>query len=296
MELHQLRYLVEVARTHSFTRAARLCHVTQPTLSHQIRKLEEEMGEPLLQRNRRGAALTPLGERVYAHAAAILGTVEQARQEAASFSREVQGRLRIGVIPTLAPYFLPDLLRRCRRRFPSLRFQIAEEPTEGLVAALRRGALEFALLSPPLAGDDLRLQHLFEDEFLLALPPAHPLARQGRVALARLKDQPLILMNDAHCLRGQTLSLCQRAGFTPEVFIQSAQLDTMLAMVEEGLGLSLVPAIARRAFRHRRIVFRPLRPGKLARTISLAWSPRQARTRAFTAFLELCQTAKAPPS
>jgi LysR family hydrogen peroxide-inducible transcriptional activator len=287
MELQQLRYLVEVAKTRSFTRAAEDCHVTQPTLSHQIKKLEEEIGEPLFQRRKKGAFLTPLGESIFQHANTILGTLEHVRQEASAFSTKIQGRLRIGIIPTIAPYLLPRLVSACRKKHPGISFQITEDPTETLLASMRSGVLDVAILSPPLAGNDVKLRDLFEDEFLLAVPLKHPLTRAKRLALSDIKSFPMILMNDAHCLRGQTLSLCERAGFTPQVFIQSAQLDTVLAMVEAGLGISLIPRISRNSFRHRKVIFRSLRPEKLARRVSLAWPKQSASTRALEAFIEL---------
>jgi LysR family hydrogen peroxide-inducible transcriptional activator len=293
MELQQFRYLVAVADTRSFTAAAERCHVTQPTLSHQIRKLEEEVGEPLLQRRRKGAFLTPLGEQVHRHAQEIFKNVEGVREAVAAFAQEIRGTLRIGVIPTIAPYLLPGLIRRAQKRHPGLRFQISEEPTERLLASIQQGALDLALLSSPLPHEHMHLQELFDDEFLLALPAGHELAKTRRIPLHRLRDLPMILMNDAHCLRGQTLSFCQHAGFIPKVFIQSSQLDTVLAMVETGQGISLVPAMARAAFRHRKVVFRSLRPERLSRKISLAWSRQMRPSRAFSAFLEVCRSAKA---
>jgi LysR family transcriptional regulator, hydrogen peroxide-inducible genes activator len=291
MELHQLRYLVAVADSHSFTAAAQHCHITQPTLSHQIRKLENEVGEPLLQRRKTGAYLTPLGERIYRHAQDILKNVESVQEAASSFSRKIQGLLKIGVIPTIAPYFLPSLLRLSQKRHPGIRFQMTEEPTEHLLTSLGAGLLDIAILSPPIASDKLQILDLFTDEFLLALPADHPLAKSREISLRVLREHPMILMNDAHCLRGQTISFCQRAGFAPKVFIQSSQLDTVLAMVETGQGISLVPAMARKAFHHRKVVFRPLRPEKLLRKISLAWSRQMAPSRAFNAFVEICQSA-----
>ena len=290
MELHQLRYLLAVADNRSFTAAAELCHVSQPTLSHQIKKLEEEVGEPLLQRRRKGAYLTPLGERVYRHAQDILKNVESVQQAASAFSHSVQGLLKIGVIPTIAPYLLPGLLRLSRKRHPGINFQITEEPTEHLLASLGSGALDLAILSPPIANDHVQIQDLFEDEFLLALPECHSLAKSRDISLRRLRELPMILMNDAHCLRGQTISFCHRVGFAPKVFIQSSQLDTVLAMVETGQGISLVPAMARKAFRHRKVIFRSLRPEKLSRKISLAWSKQVTPSRSFNAFIELCKT------
>jgi LysR family transcriptional regulator, hydrogen peroxide-inducible genes activator len=289
MELQQLRYLIEVAKCRSFTRAADECHVTQPTLSHQIKKLEEEVGEPLFQRRKKGAFLTPLGERIFQHANSILETVETVRQEASAFSAETQGQLRVGIIPTVAPYFLPRLLSTCRKKHPGITFQVTEDPTDSLLAAMRRGALDVLVLSPPIVGDDLKFKDLFEDEFLLAAPPNHALARAKNIGMGDLRSYPMILMNDAHCLRGQTLSLCKRAGFTPQVFIQSAQLDTVLALVELGLGISLIPASARRSFRHRKVVFRSLKPEKLSRRVSLVWPRQGASTRALIALIELAE-------
>jgi LysR family hydrogen peroxide-inducible transcriptional activator len=290
MELQQLRYLVEVAKTRSFTRAAKECHVTQPTLSHQIMKLEEEIGEPIFERRKKGAFLTPLGERLFEHARSILGTVEIVRQEASAFSKTIQGRLRIGIIPTVAPYFLPRLLTACQKKHPGISFQVTEEPTENLLSDLRRGTMDVAVLSPPLVGGDVKFKDLFDDEFLLVVPRRHPLTRAKTINLADIQTFPMILMNDAHCIRGQTLSLCKRAGFTPQVFIQSAQLDTVLAMVEAGMGISLVPESARKSFRHRKVVFRSLRPEMLTRRISLAWPKQSAPTRALEALLDLAGT------
>jgi len=272
MELHQLRYLDAVARTRSFTRAAKDCHVTQPTLSHQIAKLEEEMGGPLLRRSRDGAQLTTLGEKMRGHARTILSTVESARTDASSHARRVAGRVRLGLIPTVAPYLLPRIMARCRRRHPDLVFEISENPTQALLAGLVQGELDAIVISPPVdSTQPLQLRPLFEDEFLLALPRAHRLAGRRRVKLADLRDEAMILLGDAHCLRGQALDLCRRAGYAPRIAIQSAQLDTVLGLVEAGLGLSLVPASARPTLRHRNVQFRPLGPERASRQIALAW-------------------------
>ncbi len=287
MELQQLRYLVAVADSHSFTGAADLCHVTQPTLSHQIRKLEDEVGEPLLQRRKKGAFLTSLGERVYRHAHEILKNVDSVQQAASAFSHNVQGRLKIGVIPTIAPYFLPGLIRLAQKRHPGITFQVTEEPTEHLLSSVTSGAVDVAILSPPVPGDQLQTQDILDDEFLLALPANHFLAKARRISLHALRELPMILMNDAHCLRGQTISFCHRSGFVPKVFIQSSQLDTVLAMIETGQGVSLIPAMARKAFRHRKVIFRSLHPEKLSRKISFAWSRQMIPSRAFTAFIQL---------
>jgi LysR family hydrogen peroxide-inducible transcriptional activator len=272
MEVHQLRYLEAVARTRSFTRAAQECHVTQPTLSHQVAKLEQEMGGPLLRRGREGAQLTALGEKMRGHARTILGTIESARADASSLAQRVAGRVRLGLIPTVAPYLLPRIMARCRRRYPDLGFEISESPTQALLAGLVRGELDAIVISPPVdTAQPLQLRPLFEDEFLLALPRQHRLAARRRVNLADLRDEAMILLGDAHCLRGQALALCRRAGYAPRIAIQSAQLDTVLGLVEAGLGLSLVPASARPTLRHRNVQFRPVGPERASRQIALAW-------------------------
>jgi LysR family transcriptional regulator, hydrogen peroxide-inducible genes activator len=290
MELHQLRYFTEVVQTGSFTKAAERCNVTQPTLSHQIRKLEELLGEPLLQRRRTGARPTPLGQSFHTRALAILREVDAAREEAAAFAGEIRGSVRIGVIPTIAPYLMPRLLKAALKRFPQLHFHVTEETTDHLLAAMRAGSVDAALLSLPLPGDDWNIDLLMQDELLLALPPRHPLAKKrGTVSLERLADEPLILMKEAHCLSGQTLQVCSRAGFVPQVFLYSSQLETLLALVESGMGLSFIPAMARRAAGSRKVCFRSLRP-RAARPIALAWPKRAASTRAFEYFRGVCRS------
>jgi LysR family hydrogen peroxide-inducible transcriptional activator len=295
MELHQLRYLDTVARTGHFTRAAAECHVTQPTLSHQIRKLEQEMGGPLLRRSRDGARLTTLGEKVRVHARAVLASVEAARLEASSLARAVEGRVRLGVIPTVAPYLLPRLLADCRKRHPRLVFEINESPTQALLAGLTRGELDAIIISPPLeTSAPLTLRPLFQDEFLLALPRRHPLAARRRLRLADLRNESMILLGDDHCLRGQALALCRRAGYTPRIAIQSAQLDTVLGLVETGLGLSLVPASALASLRHRRVQFRGLGPERAARQIALAWLHPAVPPHVLEAVATVAQSSRSP--
>ena len=287
MEVHQLRYFVEVARIGNFTKAAARCHVTQPTLSHQIKKLEDELGEPLLQRRKKGVAVTPFGQRFLKRARVILAELDHAREDAASFRNEVQGTLRLGAIPTVAPYLLPCLIRSSRRRYPRLGFDISEEPTEVLLQQLRRGDLDVALVSPPLRGDEWEVALLLQDELLATLPEGHRLAKARVVNLADLVAEPLVLMKEAHCLRGQALQLCRDSRVDADIAIESSQLDTVLALVESGMGLSLTPRLALARSTGRNVVMRSLAPAKAYRSIGLVW-PRQAtRTRAFEAFREL---------
>ncbi|MGE9289451.1 MAG: LysR family transcriptional regulator [Puniceicoccales bacterium] len=287
MEVHQLRYFVEVVRLGNFTKAAESCHVTQPTLSHQIRKLEDELNEPLLQRRRKGTAPTFFGERFYPRALRILQEIEEAKQEAGTFSSEIRGRLRIGAIPTVAPYLLASLVREATNTFPGLQFEVSEEPTHELLQLMRKGRLDLALVSPPVLGDEWVFQKLCDDELLVTLPENHRLEAASGITLEDLVDSPLVLMKEAHCLRGQTLQLCRRAQLEPDVRIESSQLDTVLAMVEVGLGLSMTPKMALPFLGGRKVVFRSLSPEPQFRSISIAWPKQASRTRAFDAFLKL---------
>ncbi|KAF0094153.1 MAG: Transcriptional regulator LysR family [Puniceicoccaceae bacterium 5H] len=290
MELHQIRYFVEVARVRNFTRAAERCHISQPTLSHQIRKLEEELGEPLFHRQRSGVRLTPFGDIFYPRATRILQEVKSVEDEALSFQQEVRGVLRIGVIPTIAPYLLPRLVEAMIEQHPGVTFEVSEDPTEILLQRLRHGQLDMALASPPLPDEqDWRLCDLLEDELLITLPRHHPLAGRQQLSLDELKQHPLVLMKEAHCLSQQSLSVCHRAGFQPNVKIESSQLETVLALVEVGLGLSFTPSIALPFMSPREVVFSSIAPQSVFRRISLIWPKSAAPTRAHLAFLELAQ-------
>ncbi len=286
--MHQLRYFVEVARRGNFTRAAEACHVTQPTLSHQIHKLEDELGEPLLERRRSGAVTTELGDRFFPRAVRILEEVELALREAVEHRDAVEGMVHLGVIPTVAPYLLPDLLARARGEHPRMKFEVLEGPTHELLRKLRAGDLDAAILSPPVDGRDLRVRDLIEDEFLLALPPGHDLEGAEKIGMGEIAGESFVMLSDAHCLRGQAINLCRSAGFDPEVVLESAQLDTVVAMVEAGLGISFVPGIARGAFTHRSVALRTFGGDEPQRTISVVWPRRAAGTRVLRAFLELC--------
>jgi LysR family hydrogen peroxide-inducible transcriptional activator len=290
MEVHQLRYFVEVVQTGSFTKAAERCHVTQPTLSHQIKKLEETLGEPLLQRRRQGVRTTPLGQAFLARARSILAELRAAEEEAAFYAGDLKGSLRLGVIPTVAPYLMPRLVRASLRRFPALAFEITEDTTDNLLQAMRGGVLDACLLSLPVMGDEWKAEELMRDEILLALPPGHQLAC-GRKSVhpARLRGEALVLMKEAHCLRGQSLDICESSGARPEVYFTSSQIETLLAMVEAGFGLSFVPALARTAFRQRKVEFRPLAPQGVYRTLALVWLRQNVETRALQSFRKTCQ-------
>jgi LysR family hydrogen peroxide-inducible transcriptional activator len=288
MELHQLRYFAEVVRTGSFTKAANHCHITQPTLSHQIKKLEEELGEPLLQRRKTGVLPTPLGRKLFERATSLLAEIRAIEDDAADYTSDLRGELHLGVIPTIAPYLLPRVLDLARQDFPGLRFRISEETTENLLAGMRSGLIDIAILSLPVEGDDLETLELFQDELLVVLPEAHHLGKEGALDIHHLAKEPLLLMKEAHCLTGQTLQVCQMAGYHPQVYLYSSQIETILALVEAGLGLSFIPAMARPHIEGRKLTIRSLGPRPAHRPIALAWPRQAAQTRAHARFREIC--------
>jgi LysR family hydrogen peroxide-inducible transcriptional activator len=246
MELHQLRYFLAVARTRNFSRAAEQCHVAQPSLSQQIKKLEEELDERLFERTKREVALTPAGEVFRGPAERALEEVEAAREKVREVRGLVRGRVVLGALPTVAPYFLPARLRAFAEKFPGIEVVVHEDTTNRLVAAVLGKEVDLALLSLPVERAGLQAREFFDEPLLVALPARHRLAAKRRLTLDDLEQEPFILMQEGHCLAGQALQFCRLNGFAPQVSFRSAQLETVLAFVAEGRGVSIIPAMARR--------------------------------------------------
>ena len=244
MELHQLRYFLAVARTKNFSRAAEQCHVAQPSLSQQIMKLEAELGERLFERTKREVALTPAGDLLTAHAERVLAEVDLACAGVRELRGLVRGRVALGVLPTVAPYFLPQRLRTFSAKFPAVEVVVHEDTTDRLAAAVLAKEIDLALVSPPVERKGLVTEEFFDEKLLVALPAAHPLAKKRRLTLDDLEQDAFILMKEGHCLAGQALQFCRLNGFAPRVSFRSAQIETVLAFVAKGWGVSVVPEMA----------------------------------------------------
>lgn len=244
MELHQLRYFLAVARLRNFSRAAEQCHVAQPSLSQQIMKLESELGEKLFERTRREVTLTSAGELLTAHAERVLAEVELAGESVRELRGLVRGRVIVGALPTVAPYFLPQRLRAFTAKFPAVDVVVNEDTTTRLAAALRAKELDVAIVSLPVERPGLVFEEFFSEKLLVALPAKHPLAKKRQLTLPDLEQEAFILMKEEHCLSGQALQFCQLKGFAPRVSFRSAQIETVLAFVARGWGVSIVPAMA----------------------------------------------------
>ena len=276
--LRQLRYLTAVARHRHFGRAAADCAVSQPALSMQVRELEREIGAELVERRPGDIALTATGLDVAERAEQIL----TATRDLVDFARHrdvLSGQLRLGIIPTLAPYILPRLLPRLQAKYPLLRLELRETQTKILLDELNRGELDAVMLALPAEGADVETLALFDDRFLLAVPASDKLPARGRVSIEDVDRRTLILLEEGHCLRDQALAFCATRRRDAPASLGATSLTTVMQMVANGYGVTLVPEVAvdaePRDARVKLLRFAEPQPG---RSIGLAWrrtSPRK---------------------
>jgi LysR family hydrogen peroxide-inducible transcriptional activator len=277
--LRQLRYLVALAEHRHFGRAADACAVTQPALSMQIRDLERLLGIALVERRPNDVMLTDLGAEVARHAERVLLAARDLEDFAKHRGRVLSGRLHLGIIPTLGPYVLPKVLPVLHQRYPDLRIDLRETQTKVLLEELNRGVLDAAMLALPVTDAGLETLKLFDDAFVLAVPATDPRPETARVTPDGIDPQQLILLEEGHCLRDQALALCASAHGNPEICLGATSLTTVMQMVANGYGSTLVPKVAIdvevRDERVKLLRFVAPEPG---RTVGLAWrrtSPRK---------------------
>lgn len=244
MNLRDLKYLVALADHKHFGKAASASFVSQPTLSTQIRKLEEELGVSLVERAPRKVMLTPAGRDAAERARRIVAEVEQMKEAARRSQDPEAGTVRLGIFPTLGPYLLPHVVPRIRKRFPQLELLLVEEKSELLLNQLREGRLDAALLALPVTDDQIHAEFLFEEPFLLAVPDSHPLAQRSELSLDELSQYQLLLLEDGHCLREQALEVCRLAGANEKSEFRATSLETLRQMVAAEVGITLLPTLA----------------------------------------------------
>ena len=244
MELHQLRYLCAIVDTGSFSRAAESCHVAQPSLSQQISKLEDELGTRLFDRLGRSVRLTDAGRTFLPHARTVLHQTELARSEVDGRRRDARGTVVVGVIPTIAPYYLPQRVTEFTRRFPEATLRVVEETTPVLLESLRSFAVDIAIVSLPLPKREFETTPLLTERLYAALPSNHPRAGASGIALRELRDERFVMLRDSHCFREISLAACNRAHLHPRIAFESNQISSLLGMVAAGVGISLVPEMA----------------------------------------------------
>jgi LysR family hydrogen peroxide-inducible transcriptional activator len=278
--LKQLRYLSALAEHRHFGRAADACSITQPALSMQIRELEKELAAQLVERRPGEVVLTEIGREVAARSDQLLVGARDLVDFARHGSGVLSGQLTLGVIPTLAPYVLPRVLPKLQQRYPRLQVELRETQTEVLIDELTRGDLDVIMLALPVTETDLETIRLFDDPFLLAVPAGDARPRTARVTPRDIDQDRLILLEDGHCLRDQALAFCANGRRGGSMGLGATSLTTVMQMVANGYGVTLVPQVAVdvevRDDRVRLLRFAPPQPG---RTIGLAWrrtSPRKS--------------------
>ncbi len=278
MNLRDLRYFVALADYKHFGRAAEACFISQPTLSTQIRKLEEELGVTLVERAPRQVMLTPAGRDIAERARRIVDDVEQMKESARRSQDPEAGTIRLGMFPTLGPYLLPHAVPLIRARFPRLELLLVEEKSDVLLSRLREGKLDAGLLALPLHDEQLHTEFLFEEPFLLAVPEHHPLAGRDNLALKELADQRLLLLEDGHCLRDQALDVCQLSGASEKSGFQATSLETLRQMVAANVGVTLLPMLATKppVARSETIHLLGFHDSQPSRRIALVWRKSSA--------------------
>lgn len=292
MNLQDLRYLVSLAECCHFGRAAEACEVSQPTLSSQIRKLEDELGVKLLERTNKRVHLTHVGSQILVHAQRALAETGQMEVVARSARDPLVGPIKLGIIPTLAPYLMPLILKPLKQNYPGLTIELWEDQTHALIDSLRNHKLDAALLATKTNAPEITEIALFVEPLMAALPREHRLAKASAVDEDSLADELLVLA-EGHCLANQALAACgtkhsRRSGLQGSM--QFATLDTLVNLVAAGYGTTLIPALAVNSFSKRGIVVRRLAGGS-TRTIRLASRPAFPRPQALRALEKIIQKA-----
>jgi len=283
MEIQQLRYFCAVADLVSFSRAAEQCHVAQPSLSQQIRKLEDEIGERLFDRLGRRVRLTALGQSFLPRARAVLRELEAAKRDLSDRKEALAGPVCIGAIPTIAPYLLPPLLAGFSRKAPQVRVTVVEEITPVLLEHVRAGKVDLAVLALPVRGAEFDAFALQREQLFAVLPRRHPLARRKEVTMAALRAEPFLLLRDGHCFRDTAVAACEGAHFDPQVVFESGQFSSILGLVGSGMGVSMVPAMA--VEKRRDCAYVPIADERAFRTIGAVTLRGRSLTRAQQALL-----------
>jgi LysR family hydrogen peroxide-inducible transcriptional activator len=288
--IRHLECAVAVAETLNFHRAARAVAVSQPALSAQVAQFEELLGVQVFERTRQKVLLTDAGQEVITRARDILASVDALGEAARCRTEPLTGPLRLGVIPTVAPYLLPRVLPAVREQHPRLSLFLREDQTARLVALLAEGRLDAAIVALPLAGIEAAEQPMFDDEFLLAAPPEHILARGRAIREHELDGTEVLLLEDGHCLRDQALAVCGGAGMNEARELQATSLTTLIEMVASGLGITLLPALAADSARQAGVTLRRFELPRPSRRIGLAWRASSPRVAEYKLLAELIAT------
>lgn len=289
MNLRDLQYIIAVAETHHFGHAAERCFVSQPTLSGQIKKLEEELGVAIFERTNRSVDITPVGEAILIHARQIMEQADAIEQLARASQDPLAGSLRIGAIPTLSPYLMPLILLPLKKQHPQMKLVLSEEMTDTLLERLRKHEIDGALLATAVEEPDLASMSLFDEPFWIAYPRKHAFYNKDKITRKDLESENLLLLAEGHCLADQAMEVChlqERSQQGELADLRAASLETLIQLVAAGFGTTLVPALAMRGSwtTGSGVVAQPLALPDAQRKVSLVYRSSFPRIAALEAF------------
>jgi LysR family transcriptional regulator, hydrogen peroxide-inducible genes activator len=293
MNLRDLKYLVALADTGHFGKAAERAFVSQPTLSAQVKKLEEYLGVKLVERQPKNVQLTEVGKQVVVRARRMLDEGDEIIALARNNTDPFAGKLKVGLIPTIGPYLLPRVMQKIRKLLPHLGLMLYEHQTESVLKRLRDGEIDLGIMALPIAHDGLETRKLYEEAFTVALPNSHPLAAKQTIKIQDLKGQTLLLLEDGHCLRDQALEVCSRIGVREAEDFRATSLETLRQMVVAGLGITLLPetAVESPFGSQRGLTIRQFAKPVPTRTVGAVWRKSSTRASAIAAVCDVLDGA-----
>lgn len=277
MNLRDLGYVVALDEEKNFGRAAKRCFVSQPTLSMQVKKLEQELAVALFERDKQSVRLTAAGKTLVEYAKQVLQLVNDMKQASKSFTDPYAGSLKLAMFPTLAPYLLPLIVKKIKKQCPKLNLQLFEKITDDCVNDLLSGSLDAIIIATEL--DESKLNHidLFSENFYVVCPKDHPLNKSSTVSAKRLQQYELLLLEEGHCLREQSLEFCDSIGMQPDADFSATSLSTVLAMVGLGQGITLVPYLATTTIKHHPVAIKAFQSNTPSRKLRIYWRKSSGR-------------------
>jgi LysR family transcriptional regulator, hydrogen peroxide-inducible genes activator len=293
MNLRDLKYLVALADAKHFGKAAAACHVSQPTLSAQIKKLEGYLGVELIERKPRGIALTEVGQELVERARRVLRESNEIVDLARDFRDPLGGNLAVAFIPTIGPYLLPLIAKRLRKELPKLRLMLYEYQTAALLERLRKGDIDLGVCALPINSDGIESRELYREEFVAALPPRHELAHKASIKVGELTGESLLLLEDGHCLRDQALDVCSRIEVNENQDYRATSLETLRQMVAAGWGVTLLPKLATKGpfATGQGVTIKPFAKPSPHRVVGAIWRKSSTRLKAIQAVSALISGA-----
>ena len=296
MNLKDLKYLVALADTCHFGRAAERTFVSQPTLSAQLKKLEEFLGVKLVERQPKNVQLTDVGKQVVIRARRMLDEGDEIIALARNNTDPFAGKLKVALIPTIGPYLLPRVMQKIRKALPHLGLMLYEHQTEALLKRLRDGEIDLGVMALPASQEGMETRGLYDEAFTVALPNDHPLTARSTIRIQDLKGQTLLLLEDGHCLREQALEVCSRIDVREAEDFRATSLETLRQMVVAGLGITLLPesAVESPFGAQRGMTVREFSKPAPKRTVGAVWRKSSTRTAAIAAVCDILQTAMTP--